>query len=388
MKYPALKLENLSKAFGADYAVQGINLDVEHGETVALLGPSGCGKSTTLRMVAGLEQPTDGAIYCEGKVIASVADNLFCPPEKRNIGMVFQAYALWPHKTAYENVAYPLELRRIKASVVRRKVYESLELVGLAGLEDRPVPRLSGGQQQRVALARALVYEPSILLLDEPFSNLDTKLRTQLRLELKELQKKIKLTTLFVTHDQVEALSVADRVVIMNSGRVEQIDAPGNVYEKSRTRFVRDFLGKVITLEATVKELPGPGKLRLAVDDCAGTQMISASCRSGSCGVGDRMEIAIRPEEVRVGGVDQDLRGGNVVEGRIEALLYVGSCFESKIRIGKESVFLDIPRSINWKEQQPIFIQLPESSITLWPLEKSGPPSAPDGCRQSSEMVG
>jgi iron(III) transport system ATP-binding protein len=367
---PALKLEKLSKRFGADYVVQGIDLEVRHGETVALLGPSGCGKSTTLRMVAGLERPSEGGITCEGRVISSAAEGVFLPPEQRQVGMVFQAYALWPHKTVFENVAYPLQLRRMSTAVVRKKVLEALALVGLAELESRPVPRLSGGQQQRVALARALVYEPSILLLDEPFSNLDTKLRTQLRLELKELQKKIRLTTLFVTHDQVEALSIADRVVIMNRGRIEEINTPRNVYENSSTRFVRDFLGKVVTLRAVVLARE-PGAVRLGLGDQAGADRTQALVVPGGPEVvreGELVEVAARPEDVRVAASPAELPAHNVLEGRIETLLFVGSGFECKIRVGGQTVLLELPRSVAWAEGQSVYIHLPPQATRVWSL--------------------
>jgi iron(III) transport system ATP-binding protein len=286
--------------------------------------------------------------------------------------MVFQAYALWPHKTVFENVAYPLQLRRLSAAVVRKKVLEALALVGLAELESRPVPRLSGGQQQRVALARALVYEPSILLLDEPFSNLDTKLRTQLRLELKELQKKIRLTTLFVTHDQVEALSIADRVVIMNRGRIEEINTPRNVYEHSSTRFVRDFLGKVVTLGGLVLARE-PGAVRLGLGDEAGAgadrrQALAVPCGPEAVREGELVEVAARPEDVRVAASPAELPAHNVLEGRIETLLFVGSGFECKIRVGGQTVLLELPRSVAWAEGQAVYIHLPPQATRVWSL--------------------
>lgn len=377
---PALKLEQVSKRFGPDYVVEGIDLELARGETVALLGPSGCGKSTTLRMVAGLERPSEGVITCEGRVISSAAQGVFLPPEQRKVGMVFQAYALWPHKTVFENVAYPLQLRGMAGAVIRRKVLEALALVGLAELESRPVPRLSGGQQQRVALARALVYEPTLLLLDEPFSNLDTKLRTQLRLELRELQKKIRLTTLFVTHDQVEALSIADRVVIMNRGRIEEIGTPRKVYEHSSTRFVRDFLGKVVTFRAVVLA-SGQGEVQLGVGDetrADRAQPLTAPHGAAPARAGDLVEIAARPEDVRVAASRAELPAHNVLEGRIETLLFVGSGFECKIRVGVQSVLLELPRSVAWAEGQPVFVHLPPLATRVWPLADAAP--AVPGC--------
>src|SRR5262249_8684513 len=212
MHETVLSLQRLSKVFGSVKAVDGVSLDVRRGETVSLLGPSGCGKTTTLRMVAGLERPTAGDIIHQGRPIVSVGQRVYVPPDKRNIGLVFQSYALWPHMTVRENVGYPLRVRHVKANLAKARVFDVLELVGLQGLADAPVSNLSGGQQQRVALARALVYEPSLLLLDEPFSNLDARLRAQMRLEVKLLKKRLHMTTPFVPHDQIQALSVPDRV--------------------------------------------------------------------------------------------------------------------------------------------------------------------------------
>src|SRR5581483_10188080 len=200
-------------------AVEDLSLEVQQGEIFTLLGPSGCGKTTTLRIVAGLETPDEAAIFFKDRPIVITSKRLFVPPNKRNVGMVFQSYAIWPHMTVEENVAYPLKLRRVPRQEMRERVQKALELVGLSGLEKRPAPLLSGGQQQRVALARALVYEPSVLLLDEPFSNLDSKLREQMRVELKLLQRRVGVTVVLVTHDQLEALSLSDRMVVMNQGK-------------------------------------------------------------------------------------------------------------------------------------------------------------------------
>src|SRR5207244_1944821 len=224
-------------------------------EIFTLLGPSGCGKTTTLRLVAGLEHPDAGEIALRGRVVASVSRRVFVAPHKRNLGMVFQSYAIWPHMNVFENVAYPLRLRGVKRSVVAEKVTRVLHLVGLAGRDERGATLMSGGQMQRLALCRALVYEPDLLLLDEPFSNLDAKLREQMRVELKVLQRRLGVTVLFVTHDQIEALSLSDRVAVMQSGRVEQVGAPRALYERPASAFVRDFLGQTVILRGVVKEL-------------------------------------------------------------------------------------------------------------------------------------
>src|SRR5581483_3533415 len=222
-----VRLQNVTKGFaGGPQAVRNVSLDVEQGTIFTLLGPSGSGKTTTLRLIAGLEEPDSGAIYFRDRPMVDVAQRLFVPANSRNVGMVFQSYAIWPHMTVEENVAYPLKLRHLSKERVRERVSAALDLVGMSGLERRPAPLLSGGQQQRVALARALVYEPEVLLLDEPFSNLDAKLRDQMRVELKLLQHRLGITVVFVTHDQVEALSLSDRVAVMNLGEVQQIGKP------------------------------------------------------------------------------------------------------------------------------------------------------------------
>ncbi len=221
-----LRIQSLSKTFNRVVAVDRLDLDVREGEFFTLLGSSGCGKTTTLRLVGGLEKPDGGEIYLGDKCLVSERQKVFVKPEKRHMGMVFQSYALWPHMTVFENVAYPLKLRGIKGNEAEKKVAEVLGLVGLSGLQERPAPALSGGQQQRVALARALVFSPRVLLLDEPLSNLDAQLREEMRRELKALQQRLHITVLFVTHDQIEALSLSGRIAIMKAGQLEQVGTP------------------------------------------------------------------------------------------------------------------------------------------------------------------
>ncbi len=233
-----LALENLSKSFGVHKAVDGLTVSVEKGEFVALLGPSGCGKTTTLQMIAGFVEPTSGAIRLEGR------DLLAVKPAKRGLGIVFQSYALFPHMTVAENVAFGLEMQGVATAERSRRVAETLELVGLGAFAARYPRQLSGGQQQRVALARALVIRPQILLLDEPLSNLDAKLREEMQIELRQIQRTVGTTTVLVTHDQAEAMALSDRIVVMNHGRAEQIGPPHEAYERPATPFVANFLGK------------------------------------------------------------------------------------------------------------------------------------------------
>ena len=256
-----LEVRELAKSYGPTVALDGVSFEIRRGETLALLGPSGCGKSTTLKIISGLELPDGGEVSIFGETVVSVSRNAFVPAEKRNLGLVFQSYAIWPHMTVEQNVSYPLEVRRVPKRDAAKQVDEILEVVGLAGYQKRSATQLSGGQQQRVALARALVYNPSLLLLDEPLSNLDARLRDELRAELRRIQRQMNLTVLYVTHDQVEALTLADHVAVMNQGRIEQLGTPLSVYDTPRTLFVQNFLGKACLFEATVKQAGNPVQL-------------------------------------------------------------------------------------------------------------------------------
>ncbi|MET3663068.1 ABC transporter ATP-binding protein [Aquamicrobium ahrensii] len=246
-----LRLDKLQKSFGGFHAVQGVSLDVAEGELVTLLGPSGCGKSTTLRCIAGLEDPTGGEIWLGNNCVYSGARRLNLPPEGRRIGMVFQSYALWPHMTVAENVAYPLLRQKISKSERETRAIQALEMVSLTNAKDSSPGRLSGGQQQRVALARALASQCQILLFDEPLSNLDVRLREQLRGEIRDLQRRLGITAIYVTHDQSEALAISDRIVVMNKGKIVQVDGPDALYTRPRTQFAARFLGSVNLLPAT-----------------------------------------------------------------------------------------------------------------------------------------
>lgn len=276
----SLKFINLSKHFSSVKAVDSFNIEVRDGEFICLLGPSGCGKSTALRMIAGFEDPSAGDILMDGQSI------IHLPPNKRPTAMVFQKYTLWPHMTVFKNVAFGLQLRKLERSVVESKVIGALELVGLKGYEKRLPTQLSGGQQQRVAIARALVLEPKIMLLDEPFSSLDAHLRVRLREELKGIQRQLGITTIFVTHDQEEALSLADRIAVMNSGQVEQYDSPDIIYATPSSQFVAAFIGTMNLLDGQQeKQTLKLGKYRL----------LSSENVKGSS-----VKIAIRPEDLQV----------------------------------------------------------------------------------------
>jgi iron(III) transport system ATP-binding protein len=240
---PSVVVKNISKCFGTVKALDNVSFTVADKSFLTLLGPSGCGKTTMLRLIAGFERPDEGEIHIGSGMVSSGEQNLNMPASERNLGMVFQSYALWPHMTVFENIAYPLRLRKMRGADIQQKVKRVLNLIQLEEIEKRYPSELSGGQQQRVALARSLVYEPAVLLLDEPLSNLDAKLRKEMRLELRELQQRTQITAVYVTHDQAEALVISDQICIMNAGRIQQIGTPSDIYKNSNNLFVADFIG-------------------------------------------------------------------------------------------------------------------------------------------------
>jgi ABC-type Fe3+/spermidine/putrescine transport system ATPase subunit len=355
----------VSKLFESVVAVDRASLVIERGELFTLLGPSGCGKTTTLRLVAGLERPDAGEIALRGRVVASGPRRVFVPPHKRNLGMVFQSYAIWPHMSVHANVAYPLELRGLSRSVVRERVARVLDMVGLAGVQARSATLLSGGQMQRLALCRALVYEPDLLLLDEPFSSLDAKLREQMRVELKVLQRRLGVTVLFVTHDQVEALSLSDRIAVMRGGRVEQVGAPRELYERPASAFVRDFLGQTVILRGRV--LP-PGAGRGVGVEIGGAIVTGRAAPGGALPTGAEAHVAIRPEDIAVGPDDGLPPKDNALPGVIDALLFVGDHYEARVALdGGHRIMLLLPRAREWREGQRVHLGLPLDAVSVWP---------------------
>ena len=305
-----IAIRDVEKRFGGVLAVDDVCLDIADGELFTLLGPSGCGKTTLLRLIAGFYRPDRGTLAFDERVVNEL------PPYARNIGMVFQNYALWPHMTVFQNIAYGLKLRGLSGEALTRRVGEGLRKVNLAGLDHRFPGQLSGGQQQRVALARALVLNPDILLLDEPLSNLDAKVRVQVRAEIRKLQRDLGITTVYVTHDQEEALALSDRVAVMRDGRVAQIGAPRELYERPRTRFVADFVGTNNLVPGTVTEQEGG---ILLVDTSLGPIRARAM---DTVAVGRPCVLAIRPENVAVGEAPAD---ANRVCGRVTLASYLGN---------------------------------------------------------------
>ncbi|AHF76661.1 Putative protein transporter, ATPase [Sodalis praecaptivus] len=321
-----IQVKGIVKRYGHAMAVNGVSFDVRQGEFVSLLGPSGCGKTTTLRMIAGFVDPSGGTIHVHGRDVTHL------PPEKRNVGFVFQNYALWPHMTVAENVAFGLRLRKKRPAFIRQKIEESLGVVGLAGYESRLPRHLSGGQQQRVALARALALEPELLLMDEPLSNLDRALRVTMRRELKELQSKMKMTTLYVTHDQEEALSLSNRVVIMNKGNIEQIAAPHALYEAPCSPFVADFVGITNFLD---------GFLVSQTADAVTLQLQSGltirSRQPVSLPEGARIMALLRPERIKL-LTERPLNEDNILSGVIVFSEYYGAVVRYSVQLAQGNV--------------------------------------------------
>ena len=318
---PVLEVRNVSKRFGETVAVDDVSFEVHDGEFLFLIGPSGCGKTTTLRIIGGYERATSGDVAIRGHVVNDV------PLEKRNIGMVFQSYALFPHMTVTQNVEYGLRMRRVRADERRERVRDVLELVELSELGERYPAQLSGGQRQRVALGRVIAYEPDMLLLDEPLANLDKRLRDVMRVELKKLQEKVGITTVYVTHDQEEALTMADRLVVMEGGRMLQIGSPKDLYTTPATSFVATFLGETSSFQGAVERDAG-GIAHVVMDDG-----FRATIRHrDDVSVGDRVMVSIRPEAVTVTAEPPD-GNENVVAGVVDFASYLGSHVVYMIRI-------------------------------------------------------
>jgi iron(III) transport system ATP-binding protein len=308
-----VKLENLKKTFGSVVAVDSVSLQIKKGEFFTLLGPSGCGKTTTLRMIAGFNKPDNGKIYFNDRLMNDI------PPEKRNTGMVFQNYALWPHMSIFKNVSFGLEIRKVSNSEIKERVRVALDLVDLGEFEDRTPDQLSGGQQQRVALARALVIEPDVLLLDEPLSNLDAKLRVEMRKEIKKLQQELGITTIYVTHDQKEALSISDRLAVMSIGRIAQIGSPLEIYSNPKNRFVASFIGLINLFHGKISGISDGNFL---IKTATGLEITASSLDNVEKGV--KVLVAVRPEKIEVNPIGFSHPHKNIVNGVVESIEYLG----------------------------------------------------------------
>ncbi|ADV64807.1 ABC transporter ATP-binding protein [Desulfurococcus mucosus] len=356
-----VRLEGVSKYYGAVVAAEDVNIEIQSGEFFTLLGPSGCGKTTTLRIIAGFETPDKGRVYFDDE------DVTFVKPYKRNTSMVFQNYALWPHMTVYENVAYGLKLRKKELGLtdedIRKMVKEALELVKLSGMENRYPLQLSGGQQQRVALARALVVKPRVLLLDEPLSNLDAKLRIEMREELRKLQRSLNLTTIYVIHDQVEAMSLSDRIAVMNKGRVVQVGSPKELYFKPRSLFVADFLGRSSIYPGELVSQSGEyAEARLADADIIvrGVTPVEKLPR--------KVSVVIRPEIIRLGGGRAE-EGDTVVKGVVDFAMFLGEKVEARVKIGNLPLLVYLPNTVDVSTGNEVELTLPWRNIIILPSD-------------------
>ncbi len=336
-KRDMVQIESLEKWFGEDkervHVLKGVSLNIPEGSLYTFLGPSGCGKTTTLRCVAGLERPDAGKITIGGHTVYAQGERVYVPTNKRPIGMVFQSYAIWPHMTVAENVAYPLTIQRRPKDEIRRRVIDVLKIVGLDGLEDRPAPKLSGGQQQRVAFARALINEPKVMLLDEPLSNLDARLRVQMRFEIKALQRRTSITTIFVTHDQAEALAISDQIAVMHGGKLIEVGSPHQLYTRPKRKFTATFLGLTNLIEGKVLEADGdsrPGKL-------ATKKGILSFIPSTKMKKDQAAVISIRPENIPLHkSKPPDL--DNVLEGTVTEAIFMGDAYQCKIAVGEDLI--------------------------------------------------
>lgn len=348
-----LILENLTIKYGNVTAVENLNITVSSGEFLTLLGPSGCGKSTTLFAVAGLNHATSGIIRLGDRILFNGDARATLPPEKRNIGLVFQSYALWPHKTVAENLAFPLQLRKVGRAERDERIKEALGLVEMLPYAERYPFELSGGQQQRVALARALVYRPPLLLLDEPLSNLDAKLRERARVWLRELQERLNVTTIYVTHDQAEALAVSDRIGVMSMGRMRQLASPKDIYERPADAFVADFIGSSNFFDAKIIEATADHAI---VELGNGARIRTTGSKPNP---NDTSVVAIRPERLEVVTTD----GDNIFDAVVQQKIYLGSAWQYEMSAGPIQFRMQLPYEI---DEGPVKVRLPSEATTIF----------------------
>ena len=363
-----LKIDGLSTEYPNDKgqivkAAQDVSFTVAEGRLFTLLGPSGCGKTTTLRSIAGLERPRAGEISVNGRVVYSSSAGVFVAPNRRGFGMVFQSYAIWPHMNVFQNAAFPLEVggRRYSRRQIRDHVMRVLNAVQLDDLAEREATKLSGGQQQRLALARALVMEPALLLLDEPLSNLDAKLREKMRFELKRLQRELKITTVYVTHDQSEALALSHEIAVMSEGRIQQIGSPRDIYERPVNQFVADFVGTSNFIEGTVVRPDSTQggfylvRTEIGDIDVRTLQELRAD---------ERVALSVRPEDIELAEARPD--GGNVWEGRVDQKVFLGEAVDFQVKVGTRTLLSRRHPTLRTKVGDAIFVQLnPEKCVVV-----------------------
>ena len=358
-----IRIEALCKNFYSEgkqiKALDNVDLTIPANQIFTLLGPSGCGKTTLLRCIVGLEIPDSGEIAIGDEVVWSSTNNIFVPPEKRGLSMVFQTYAIWPHMNVFDNVAYPLQARKEPREEIKKKVEKTLQFVQLEGFENRPATKLSGGQQQRVALARALAPEPKVILFDEPLSNLDAKLREETRKELRSFLTRLQITAVYVTHDRIEALSLSDALAVMRDGRVAEIGTPKDIYFNSHQQFVADFIGRANLIDATVT---ANDDAHTVVESGIGTIVCKKIIEAVE---GDAVTVCIRPEFIRVSGsAPEDER--NIFCGSLASLVFVGESYEGEIEIGNYRMITQIEPTAGLKEEDEVHISFdPEHCSVL-----------------------
>ncbi len=357
-----IRITNVSKDYFSEgkkiSALSNVDLTIPAKKIFTLLGPSGCGKTTLLRCIVGLEVPDTGEIAIGGEVVFSREKNIFEAPEKRGLNMVFQSYAIWPHMNVFDNVAYPLQTRKVPGEEIRRRVEKTLRFVQLEGFENRPATRLSGGQQQRVALARALIAEPKVILFDEPLSNLDAKLREETRKELRTFLTELKITAVYVTHDRIEALSLSDAIAVMRNGRIVEVGTPKQIYFDSDRKFVADFIGRTNLID---------GRIAGAEDGCAIIESPLGTIRchqKTSLARGQEVTLSVRPESIRV-LKDESQSQLNRFKGRVVSLVFIGEAYEGEIRIGSKLLIVKLDATSAVKEGDEIVVHFDPSHCSV-----------------------
>jgi len=363
-----VRVSNLLKKYGDIVAVDDLTMDFEKGTLTTLLGPSGCGKTTTLRCIAGLEKPDKGVVSIDDATVFSQDTNV--PPEKRKVGIVFQSYAIWPHMTVFGNIAFPLKIRHASKQEIDQKVKKVMDMVRLTGLGDRSATQVSGGQQQRIALARALVFDPEVLLLDEPLSNLDASLRDIVRLEVREIQRSLGITTIYVTHDQVEALSISDKVVVLGAGKIMGVGTPREIYTRPPNEFIASFVGKANLLRGTIASMSGLPTAR------SGESLVIVATKFGEvrCHLhgavrvkeGDKALVTIKPENVIVSTDGQQANEPNTFSARVELTSYLGGFSEVIVSVGGEMIrIMKNSEDANFEGGQAVSVSFPEHYCSL-----------------------
>jgi len=348
-----LVIDRINKQFKETKAVDNVSFTLAKGQFLTLLGPSGCGKTTTLRSIAGFETIDSGRISIDGSLVSDPTNGVNIPPEKRNFGMVFQSYAVWPHMTVAENVAYGLHKAKLSRGDQRERVQRVLAMVGLSGQIDRPATMLSGGQQQRVALARAIVYEPKILLFDEPLSNLDAKLRERMRIELRRLQADLGITSVYVTHDQEEAMVVSDTVIVMNFGEIQQIGPPTEIYDRPANRFVADFIGAANIFDCVIRDVEASRERAQAEARLGNGSVTVVGLPHHTLKSGDEAAMCVRNENIQLLEANQSApEGWNAIKGRVGQRINMGSFIDYTLMVNDAELRLRTPRSVTVAEGQ------------------------------------